>query len=140
MKQPDFTEHYRWNMNAAFMQQLDQRRNEKAKFAIEGDIWSWFRVNMEIYSSICPLITDDEKSLIEPEFKKLNGVLKGMEMNNSMHSFKQTGKLNMLTQAETLLQSLDKELLKLMFKYELIYIKPKKKTVEEYLAEDDYLY
>lgn len=128
-----------WNMNARFLEQLDDRRTEKAKAAIGGDIWGWYRANMEIFSTIAPLLSPIEQAHLEKELMVLHGIFQNQEHQELYSHFAETQQMNRVTQAEKKLRELDKSIMKALFTYQLVYIKPKKKTVEEYLAEDDHL-
>lgn len=126
-----------WNMNAAFLMQLDKRRDEKAQAAIKGDLWSWYRCSMEILNSVRPVVTTAELAPIDELLKKINNQMSSQSMQNARATFQQHGKLQALLTTEKELQELDNAIIKLLFDYRLVFIRQKKKSIQDYLEEDD---
>lgn len=140
MNQADLnTQERPWNMNAAFLMQLDRRRDEKAQAAIKGDLWAWYRCSMEILNSVRPVVTQTELEPINALQKEITRMMASQAMALAKTSFQESGKLQALHRTEEKLQELDDAIMKLLFDYRLVFIRAKKKSIQDYLEEDDSL-
>lgn len=128
-----------WNFNQGYMDHLITMLTKKAEAKVDCDVGKWFRCSLEIYDFISPELNETEQKDIETKLDEIKNILKVPDNNAMFQQFRESAKINLITKSEIRLQVLDKELMKLMFKYRLVWIRPAKKSMQEYLQEDEYL-
>lgn len=129
-----------WNMNIGYLMQLDRRRDDKAKAAIVGDLYGWYRSNVEIIVSIWPIVKkkEDKKTseALKASVKEIGKKLKNRPMQNQPWHHQQVLERNNYSDVEEKLQELDFQIIELIFKHKLIKVQREKKTTEEILEYD----
>jgi len=127
-----------WNMNMAFLMQLDRRREEKAQASINGDLSTWWACTWEIYEGISGLLTDKENLALKKQLKDIYGDLSEnlLKTYTTSQEERQTNQLNRFSATADKLREIGLNLMELMFRYEVVYISPKKRTTQEKLRED----
>ena len=133
-----------WNMNAVFLQRLNDRLNERDQAAIIGDLLKWYRSLRAVYRNIHFKILEEpkEKQLeienkYNAEFKEVQNQLRIPHTQNRNISA-QIQNLA-LSEVEIILDKLDLSLNDLCYKYGLIFPKSKRnpqRAIEEGLFID----
>lgn len=137
MKLHDLGIPYNWNMNLAFLMQLDKRREDKAQAAMMGDMSSWWSALWEMFESISPLLEqkehDDVKAQLEDVFKDLRTALS--KKGHDAFLMDQYIKRALYTSAAEELRKISLQITDLMFKYQIIDMKRQQKSIKERLKD-----
>ena len=123
-----------WNMNLAFLQQLDRRREDKAQSAIDGNLGEWWSCLWEIFDSITGLCSKEENDKTKDQLIR---VLDSLSSDyNRGHLSQEHEKVHTIQRYKDSAQDMREiglRITMLLYKYEVIYLKPPKKTNKEIL-------
>lgn len=127
-----------WNMNQAYLMQLDRRREEKAQYAVHANLGAWWSILWEIFESLSGLLTQEEFN------ERKNSLLKIYQNLSSRDSSTQRGlsrqeqriaKEHRYTSVAAELREEGLALVLLMFTHDVIYMRHEQKTTEDKLQE-----
>jgi len=118
-----------WNMAIVFLLRINERLDERDKAACIGDLISWYRINRSIYRNIIFKFREleqqmpEEKELIEL-FNAVKNLLQGRTNDASIQK-------NQISICEVKLDEIDMLLNNLLYRFELIFPKRDRRSIEE---------
>jgi len=130
-----------WNNNLAYLQQIDTLMQKKQEASIMGERYVWFRCNQQLLSLIGPVLMEGEAGT---RLKELKQILSGVQMQ--LKSPKNTGvswsqqalsDRNKISDIDEKLVEFDSQFAQCLFDYQIVKLKPKRRTVEEELEYDN---
>ena len=141
MTQYDFMQEQRdWNMAVAFLQRLDRRLEDCNMARSAGNLLKWYRSLMTIYSMIHFKIKEEGHEKKEDELEKKFDKMKNLFMSPATRNKilnQQFQTLNM-SQLEIDLNELEIIMNDLLYAYELIFGKKKRKLKPEEAIRDNF--
>ena len=127
-----------WNMNQAYLQHVDRRREDKAQAAMNGDVAAWWAALWEIYENIVDYLDEEKEAKVtEKELLSVYKSIKG-HVPSGISEVAMVTEYNRRMiysdQAEKL-RNLGLTLTKYIFKYKIIDMDHEQKTVRQRLQD-----
>lgn len=137
---PDRLQQIHWNNNMAYLMQIDNLMTKKHESSIEGDHYTWFRANMQLYALIQPILKQQEDkeniatltSLLKEIRGHLNKPSANIPVQQQLLSMK-----SRIFEVEEKLIDFDNYFCIALFKHEVVKLRPKFKTTEDILQYDN---
>jgi hypothetical protein len=125
---PDWTHDRHFNMDAAVLDRINDKLSLTNDAGIENDQYKRFRGLKIVFNNFCFKIkTQKDIDDIDAQIKKINGIFANKAVKN-------TDRVNLMqhrairhNNAEELLDTLERDINKLLYKYDIINLKIKKK-------------